>query len=812
MAGVSLAPAVKVGARDQYGNTVTSDALNVTLALGNNPGGATLSGTTSVAMSGGVATFGAVSLDKVGTGYTLVASAPGLTSATSTAFPVTAAGAAKLVFLTQPSTGSAGAALTPAVRVQLLDAFDNPTASTAPVTISLETNPGGGTLSGTTQVAAVDGVATLNNLRIDKVGSGYQLRASSGGLTGAVSTAFSITPGAASRIVFSQQPSTTLVGAAITPAVQVSFLDAQGNAVPDATPTVSLSLGSNPSGGSLSGTTVVKAVAGVATFSNLAVSVPGNGYTLVASSSGLFSATSVGFNVVTGPPAKLGFTVWPSAKVAAGASFNARVVVRDSSGNTVTDSPVQVSLALANAPDAVLNGSTLATTVNGVAIFSGLSVDKAGTGYALVASSTGLTPATSPSFAVEPGAASALAFVSQPGTTAVGAAITPAVRVALQDARGNTVTGSSASVSLELGNNPSGASLGGTRTVAAVNGVATFSGLSVNKEGAGYTLRASTATLPDATSTAFDVTATVDPVRQLVFRNVPTSAVAGGKLAAFRVELQDSQGNVRTDGTQTVTVALGNNPTGDTLLGTLAVPLVNGVATFDTLSLRKAGGGYTLVASAPGATGATSPAFSVTSAAADRFVLTLATSVTAGQETTLSARAVDAYGNLVSTYSKPVKVTSSDTRATLPATAAFVEGVFTGVSVTFKSEGAQTLTLTDANEASLTGSASITVLAGPGVPDGGPGVPDSGTGGTDGGPDGGPGAPDGGPSVPDGGSGGTDGGGGDTDAGTDNPGSGPEDKGCGCGATSGTDAGLWLGLLLLTRSLVGRGRRVKTSA
>ena len=41
--------------------------------------------------------------------------------------------------------------------------------------MAIGTNPGGGTLSGTTTVAAVAGVATFSNLSINKAGTGYTL-------------------------------------------------------------------------------------------------------------------------------------------------------------------------------------------------------------------------------------------------------------------------------------------------------------------------------------------------------------------------------------------------------------------------------------------------------------------------------------------------------------------------------------------------------------------------------------------------------------------------------------------------------------
>ena len=61
-------------------------------------------------------------------------------------------------------------------------------------------------------------------------------------------------------------------------------------------------------------------------------------------------------------------------------------------------------------------------------------------------------------------------------------------------------------MTLTLASNPSGAALSGTNPVTASGGVATFSNLSVNLAGTGYTLGASSASLTGATSTSFNVT------------------------------------------------------------------------------------------------------------------------------------------------------------------------------------------------------------------------------------------------------------------------------------------------------------------
>ena len=66
--------------------------------------------------------------------------------------------------------------------------------------------PGGGTLSGTTTVSAVNGVAVFSNLSIDKTGDGYTLTATSAGLTGATSPPFDILTGSANHLVFLTGP------------------------------------------------------------------------------------------------------------------------------------------------------------------------------------------------------------------------------------------------------------------------------------------------------------------------------------------------------------------------------------------------------------------------------------------------------------------------------------------------------------------------------------------------------------------------------------------------------------------------------
>ncbi len=79
---------VVVTIEDDNGTVVEDAALAITLSIGNNPSGSNLVGFATTTAAAGVAYFDAVTLDQVGEGYTLIASANGLASATSAAFDV----------------------------------------------------------------------------------------------------------------------------------------------------------------------------------------------------------------------------------------------------------------------------------------------------------------------------------------------------------------------------------------------------------------------------------------------------------------------------------------------------------------------------------------------------------------------------------------------------------------------------------------------------------------------------------------------------------------------------------------------------
>jgi len=94
----------------------------------------------------------------------------------------------------QPSNTVVNLIISPAIVVRLYDLYDNlcTNDSATQVTVTIATNPSGGTLIGTTIRTASSGIVTFNDLSIDAVGIGYTLRCSSGIIIPATSNSFRI--------------------------------------------------------------------------------------------------------------------------------------------------------------------------------------------------------------------------------------------------------------------------------------------------------------------------------------------------------------------------------------------------------------------------------------------------------------------------------------------------------------------------------------------------------------------------------------------------------------------------------------------
>ena len=303
-AGQALSPSITAAVEDAFGNVVTSNTSNVTIAVASGPGGLTSGSTTVAQAASGVATFSNLVLDTAGT-YTFKVTDGSLTAATSGNIVVGTAASSKLVFQQTPTTGTAGQALSPSITVAVEDTFGNVlTGNTSTVTIAVASGPGGFTSGSTTSVAVTNGVATFSNLVLDTSGS-YTFTITDSGFASTTSGNIVVGAATASKVVLEQTPTSGTAGQALSPSVTAAVEDAFGNVVTSNTSTVTIAVASGPGGFTSGSTTSVAAASGVATFSNLVLDTSGS-YTLTVSGSGLTSATTGTISVSPATASQIG--------------------------------------------------------------------------------------------------------------------------------------------------------------------------------------------------------------------------------------------------------------------------------------------------------------------------------------------------------------------------------------------------------------------------------------------------------------------------------------------------------------------------
>jgi len=503
--------------RDADGNR-TSSTAEVTAAI--TTGSGTLVGTAEVAAVNGVATFTDLQINGTGS-HTLTFTSTDLTSATSAAFPVAAGPATQLAVITQPAGAVSGVAFTTQPVIELLDVGGGRSTSTASVTAAI--SDGSGTLVGTATVAAVNGVATFTNLQINGSGS-LTLTFTSSGLTSAASEAFEVTQVAAS-LAIQAQPAGAVTGTAFGTQPVIRILDNAGLLVTTgAGATLSVTAARASGTGTLGGTTSVTAVAGVATFTNLQITGTGAHTLSFSTTTPSLSVTSDEFTVAAGPATQLAVITQPGEAVS-GVAFTTQPVIEilDVGGNR-TGSTASVTATIASGTGTLVGTSTV-TAVDGRATFTDLQINGSGA-HTLSFAATDLTTATSNSFTVTQVAAS-LEIQTQPEGAASGTAFgtQPVVRI-LDNAGLVVTTGAGATLSVSAARASGTGTLGGTTSVTAVAGVATFTNLQITGSGS-HTLTFATGT-PSLNVTSAAFTVTEPPAVRLNVGSAPTATVSVG--------------------------------------------------------------------------------------------------------------------------------------------------------------------------------------------------------------------------------------------------------------------------------------------
>ncbi len=135
--------------------------------------------------------------------------------------------------------------------------------------------------------------------------------------------------------------------------------------------------------------------------------------------------------------------------------------------------------------------------------------------------------------------------------------------VADEDSAGVVDTSFNGTVTISLGNNPGGSTLGGTLTATAVDGVATFSNLTLNNAGTGYTLHATASGLTATNTGSFNVTAPVSAPVVTPSGNVATYAIGGSPVDVDSGVLVSSNDTDLTGAT--IAISAGTLQSGDTL-------------------------------------------------------------------------------------------------------------------------------------------------------------------------------------------------------------------------------------------------------
>lgn len=327
---------VKVTASDGIG------VAGVNVAFAAATGGGSVGSATAVTDAAGLASTTWTLGSLVGE-QTVTATAAGLTGSPIT-FKATARSVApvRLSIASGPeATNGAGSPLP--VTVHALDAQgDVAKTFSGTVTLALAAGSPSAPLLGTLTATAVEGVATFTDVRINLVGSGYALTATTSTLPSATTASFAIVAGPAQRLTFAAYPNFGAV-AGILDVVEVIARDAAGNVATSFTGSVTISQPTGP-GDVLTGTLTRSAVAGIASFDNLSLIVAGE-YQLGAATSGLPTIKGPLFTVRAGPPARLMLVAGNGQTADAGSALPRQIVVGlvDRYGNPSPASGVSIT-------------------------------------------------------------------------------------------------------------------------------------------------------------------------------------------------------------------------------------------------------------------------------------------------------------------------------------------------------------------------------------------------------------------------------------------------------------------------------------
>ena len=327
--------------------------------------------------------------------------------------------------------------------------------------------------------------------------------------------------------------------------------------------------------------------------------------------SGLASAPSNQITTFAPPPPPEPVATTPSPSPSSSApALAAPAFTLSSSSETRTVNTAATGFTISSTGGAIASFAISATPAGmsfstSTGALTGTPTTVAGaTTYTITA--TNATGSTTQTFTltVSPGAATKAMMTTQPTGAVNGVAFTTQPVVRVTDSGGNTVTTSTAVVTVSKASGSG--TLSGTTTATAVAGVATFTNLVITGTAGNFTLTFTPASLTAVTSSSFALAAGAATKVAITRASVGTTDNVAFTTQP-QITIQDASGNtVSSSAVVTATISGGSGGTIGTLIGTTTATASSGVATFTGLGIDGTPGTtYTITYTVSGLTVAT---------------------------------------------------------------------------------------------------------------------------------------------------------------------------------------------------------------
>jgi hypothetical protein len=416
--------------------------------------------------------------------------------------------ATKLAFSAAALSATAGEPIGPVLEVFIQDAAGRTVADAVnEITLAVASGPPSAVLEGALTVRAVNGVARFPGAVLKLAGSGYTLRATASGLASATSPAFDVRHAAPVVLIVAGVPSAT---AAATPvSAGVTLRDAYGNVATGYRGTVRFT-STDPAAVLPADYTFTATDNGTRSFP-VTLNRVGERELRVQDTAVSTLAASVTVTVSHGVASQFVLTAPPGPFVA-DQGFPVEVLVQDSAGNVATGYRGTVHFDSRDPIDWLPADYTFTAADSGRQTFNVVLRTATNPQKLTVTDTARPTLTATLDREIVAGPPTLMWVVTHPVNTRVRATLST-VQVELTDDFHNRARVSSPTVVLSTllgGSNPA-ASLSGTLAADPVDGLATFTDLSVDQEGEGFQVNAAAGALAAVNSEPFDVIDDVAP-------------------------------------------------------------------------------------------------------------------------------------------------------------------------------------------------------------------------------------------------------------------------------------------------------------